>query len=185
MKALKVMYRGPSPDIFVHTADIPRGFVLRGRRHDYNALYSAIPTPQAVRYYAGEETIPEMGKLMVYLTRMEELAEQFCRTAAGWYRRCNPATNGTVEIWRVECHNLYRLDYLIEPRRVMYDGITASQVRRFWRIVQQGLDPRFREVGAKKSIFPLWTTDSIIPEEQLAVYAIRSCHWRRKLEGQR
>ena len=165
MKALKVLYRSPNPP------------TIGG--HDPHALYSAIPTPYALQYWPGKKTVPKVGRLMVYLSRDLEEAEQFCRTAGEWYRHGRHGIKplGTIEVWSAECHNLYRLDYFIDPCDFGYEECGDPHLRRFWAMIGVGDDPHYDVRWAIRARKPIWTTDWIIPLERLRVYNIRHRQW--------
>ena len=165
MRAIKVLFGVHHPSAANWDAQIP-------------PLRSAIPTPYALGYWPGRKTVPEFGKLMVYLPSDVAGAEVFCPTAAGWYYHSDLGADGTIEIWSVECHNLYKMDYIIPPSDFGYWECREVFLKRFWEKIDVGADPR-EVVWAKMAKDPVWTTDWIIPLERLGVYDIEHRSWIR------
>lgn len=166
MRALKVLYRSPNTPT---------------ERHPPHARRSAIPSVHSLQYWQGKITKPEIGRLMVYL-EMDE-AKQFCYIAGKWYRNSqmfSPTDRGDMEIWRVECHNLYKIFHIIQVQGLGCEeegNPKGYSLREFWRMVLAGQDPRIPEVRyAVEARVPVWTTDYLIPSTRLAVFDIRS--WR-------
>lgn len=180
MKALKVFHRAPNR--------LPAGYIV-GLVPDYApwGLYSAIPTAHSLRYFEGKKTTPEVGKLMVYLNSQVAEAERFCRTAGLWYAKYGVEKRGRMELWAVECHNLYKIHYLVEVDYLHYDaeGVERDSVLScFWRCASGGENPLCLtgiQRYAKKARAGIWTTDWVIPLQRLAVWQIAHCghraHW--------
>lgn len=158
MRAIKVLYRDPDGN-----------------------LHSAIPTPYALAYAEGKKTVPEIGRVMVFLGADD--ARDFCYTAAGWYRTAVGFlglgdSRGNLEVWAVECRNLYKMCYIIAPCDLADCGECGiSQLMRFWQIVAEGGNPRHDVLRAAMARTPIWATDWIIPQEKLGVYNILRKMW--------
>lgn len=176
MKALKVLFRAPRCNTQGH---------LRLPIYTAGQLYSALPTQFGLGYWEDQRTTPTVGKLMVYPTWDVEAAERFCQTAREWHAGLLAADQGQMEVWRVDCHNLYRLDYLIHAGSLQhfYDqreaAVALRELTRFWRLIERGKDPVGRsDIPYAKSVsVPIWTTDWLIPRELVGIYDIHSNRW--------
>lgn len=177
MKALKVLWRQPGFNPCIR---------LKGHQtHDPDQLYSALPTPLALDYRKNYRTTPSVGKIMVYLPSKMDRAKTLCWTASRPYWRgqlCPDALKGEMEVWRVDCHNLYRIEHIVWAGDLgQWEG---EELERFWEEMLKADPKGFDETELwpllAHTINPcdgIWTTDWVIPRKLLATYDIRLGKW--------
>lgn len=165
MKALKVLWRPPSGHRWVR--------------------YSALPTALTLDYRKDYRTTPSVGKVMVYLPSKMHRARKMCRTASEKYWRGHISPDGLkgeMEIWRVDCHNLYLIKHLVWAAELgRWEG---EELGRFWEEVLKADPEGFDETELWPILWDtvnpcdgIWTTDWVIPRERLATYDIRLREW--------
>ena len=152
MKALKVLYRDAQ-----------------------GQLWSALPTLCRLQYSEDGETHPDNGRLLVYLRSDFLSATCLCSDASTWYRTVEEE-KGQMEVWEVECHNLYRMFYIVHAGDLQ-PFVEAD----FWRKIRTGLlgadgrDRATRGIGMvryMKAQRDMWSTDWLRLTKQLGVYKL-------------
>lgn len=138
-------------------------------------LQSALPLPYALYYAEGVKRVPYVGKLLVYLDNRAgfQLARGMAGDASTWYK----SPHGQIEIWRVECHNLYTVPIMISASDLNKVSLRTLNPMRFWNLVLTGTRKAIdRAVGEDRSIIPIpcseiWATDWVIPRERIQTLA--------------
>lgn len=146
-------------------------------RDQEGQLESALPTRYQLLYERDVQTIPVIGKLMVYLDNKAGMAHaaKMAFDASTWY------SDGlrSAEIWRVECHNLYRMPLVLCALDLQSAPNPPDKwtVARFWELIRTGSR---REIdmawGHSLSLVcvvsqEIYSTDWVIPRELLGVLA--------------
>ena len=175
MKALKVLYRASryANSMYLRVHD----------RLDPDHLYSALPTEFALGYQRDCKTTPTIGKLMVYPAWDIVAAERFCRIARDWHCGGIAGDEGQMEVWLVDCHNLYKLHYLILPSALKHyytdkgNERILADLRVFWDLVGNEGDPTGVVDHATAAYAPIWTTDWLVPQERVGIYDVHDGRW--------
>lgn len=135
-------------------------------------LWSALPTRFRLGYSEGKRTTPWHGKLLVFLESDLQCARQLCLTAATWYF-AKGGEQGSMEIWQVECRNLYLMRHVILAMHLA--GLPSMDMRKFWDCVNAARDPAGMHscrTWVKLSGRDTWATDWLVPLELIESEAL-------------